>query len=377
MPTRAIVLFTLLLLGACAREDAGQGFQPPRPAAVLAPTESRDVILTRTVPGRTTPFLRAEVRPQVGGIIKERHFREGGTVSEGELLYRLDDMLYSAEVENARGNHARTEATLTNARIAAQRAAKLRETGAVSQQMLDDADAALREAAAAEQAAAAALNAAEVALDYAAIRAPISGVISRSIVTRGALVTANQEAALAIIQQLDPIYVDLTQSSADWLALRAQLEAGELDRTDALPVTLTLEDGQAYEHEGELLFSEVSVDQGTGSFLLRAAFPNPEGLLLPGMHVRATLSLGERRNAVLVPQRAVARDARGEAYVFSIDESQRARRRTLQLGQTVGDQWLVLDGLSAGEKIVVSGIQNLRDGVEVDLRDGAVASATR
>lgn len=347
----------------------------PPPGVAVMTLEARSIPLTRHLPGRSSAFLKADVRPQVSGIVADRLFREGSVVAEGEPLYQLDDALYRAELESARADLARYRATQVTTSRAAERAEALREKGSISQQELDDRLAADREAKAAVRAAQAAVNASQVRLDFARITAPISGTISRSNVTRGALVTADQSQPLATVQQTDPMYVDFTRSAAEWLALRDRLAAGQLQEPESAEITLTLEDGSEYPHVGQLLFSEVTVSPETGSLVLRAEFPNPDGALLPGMFVRGEVSLGTRQNALLVPQRALARDSGGNAYVFLLNDDQTVFRRMITTEQAVDADWLVSEGLDAGDRVVVSGIQNLRDGIRVDVRSAPGATS--
>ncbi|MEP3142576.1 efflux RND transporter periplasmic adaptor subunit, partial [Qipengyuania citrea] len=285
-----IALFLSLALAACGGDDQAGGDQPP-PEAGFITVEPEPFTINSELPGRTTPHQVAEVRPQVNGIIEERLFEEGQLVEKGEPLYRIDDSLYQADVESAQAELARAQATLKSTRLRAQRFEKLLDMKAVSQQEYDEAEAALGENQAQVASARAALSSARTNLDYTTLEAPISGRIGRSSVTAGALVTANQAQTLATIRQLDPIYVDLTQSARELRRLRQALENGELEKVgdDKARVTLLMEDGSEYKQEGVLQFSEYAVEESTGSVTLRALFPNPDGDLLPGMFVRAKL----------------------------------------------------------------------------------------
>ncbi|MFZ5620914.1 MAG: efflux RND transporter periplasmic adaptor subunit [Pseudomonadota bacterium] len=362
-----------MLLAACDEQAAapgGPGAQAA-PAVTVITVQAERVTRETELPGRTTPFLIAEVRPQVTGIVLERAFEEGSTVRAEQLLYRIDPAPYRAAYDSARAALARAEANLYAARLTADRYAELVKTDAISRQANDDAVAALRQAQADVAAARAALDKAKIDLDYTEVKSPIAGRIGRSAVTPGALVTANQADALAVVRQLDPIYVDLTQSSAELLALRRDLDAGRLQRAadDTVPVRLILEDGSEYGEAGKLEFSEVSVDQSTGSVTLRAVFPNPEERLLPGMYVRARLAQGVQDDAILVPHAAVTHDPRGQAVVMVVGAEDKVEARTVQTAQSLGDKWVVTDGLAAGERIVVEGLQRVRPGVQVQAQE--------
>lgn len=365
----SIALAGIMLLTACGEQaDArgGPGAQTA-PAVTVVTVQAERVTRETELPGRTTPFLIAEVRPQVTGIILERAFEEGSPVRAEQILYRIDPAPYRATYDSARAELARAEANLYAARLTADRYAELVKTSAISRQANDDAVAALRQAQADVAAARAALDKARIDLDYTEVKSPIAGRIGRSAVTPGALVTANQADALAVVRRLDPIYVDLTQSSVELLALRRDLDAGRLQRAadDTVPVRLILEDGSEYGEAGKLEFSEVSVDQNTGSVNLRAVFPNPEERLLPGMYVRARLAQGVQDDAILLPHAAVTHDPRGQAVVMVVGAEDKVEARTVQTAQSLGDQWVVTDGLAAGERIVVEGLQRVRPGVQV------------
>lgn len=372
----SITLAGIMLLAACGEQAAapgGPGAQAAQaaPAVTVITVQAERVTRETELPGRTTPFLIAEVRPQVTGIVLERAFEEGSTVRAEQLLYRIDPAPYRAAYDSARAALARAEANLYAARLTADRYAELVKTDAISRQANDDAVAALRQAQADVAAARAALDKAKIDLDYTEVKSPIAGRIGRSAVTPGALVTANQADALAVVRQLDPIYVDLTQSSAELLALRRDLDAGRLQRAadDTVPVRLILEDGSEYGEAGKLEFSEVSVDQSTGSVTLRAVFPNPEERLLPGMYVRARLAQGVQDDAILVPHAAVTHDPRGQAVVMVVGAEDKVEARTVQTAQSLGDKWVVTDGLAAGERIVVEGLQRVRPGVQVQAQE--------
>jgi len=358
----------LFFLSGCDNKGAAQGPPPAGPPEVgIIEVQPRLVELTTELAGRTAPRLIAEVRPQVTGIIQKRLFAEGAEVKAGELLYQIDDAMYRAELARAEANLARAEANLTPLRLKAERFAELVQVNAISRQEADDAGAALNQAEAEILAASAAMDAARINLNYTGIKAPISGRIGRSSVTTGALVTANQAAPLATIQQLDSMYVDVTQSAAEMLRMQRNLGSGLLkDGGQAKArVTLLLEDGTPYPQAGELKFSEVTVDQGTGSVILRAEFPNPDHTLLPGMFVRAVVPEGVNEQAILVPQRGVTRNPAGQAMVMVVGAEEKVEAKVIQVARTVGDSWLVSDGLKAGDRIILEGLQKARPGTPV------------
>jgi membrane fusion protein (multidrug efflux system) len=372
-PTSALLFAALL--AACGKSA------PPPPQAMPAmevgvvTLRPQTVTLTRELPGRTSPYLVAEVRPQVGGIVKERLFTEGSLVKAGQPLYQLDDSIPRADQENVKAALARAQATLALARPKAARWAELARTGVVSKQDNENMIASLRQAEADVVAAQAALDRGNVVLAHARITSPIGGRIGKSSVTAGALVTANQADALATVQQLDPIYVDVTQSSAEWLELRKQVAAGRLEQGANLPVTILLEDGSRYQHPGRLTFSDVTVDPGTGSFLLRVVAPNPEHLLLPGMYVRAVVGSGVRQDALLVPQRGVSRDPKGNTAAMVVGEDGKVAVRPVVVARAIGDMWLVDDGLKAGDRVIVEGLQKIRPGAPVKAIEADAAKA--
>jgi membrane fusion protein, multidrug efflux system len=369
-----VLLAVLGTLTACSRTAAPpQGFGAvPVTVVTLAP---QSVTLTRELPGRTTPYLVAEVRPQVSGIIARRLFTEGGLVKAGQPLYQIEDATYRADDASARAGLARAEASLVTAQLNARRSADLVKIDAVSKQDDENAAATLRQAEADVKSARAAADRAGVVLGFARITSPIGGRIGKSAVTQGALVTANQAAALATVQQLDPIYVDVTQSSAELLELRRALAAGTLTGTRDLPVTILLEDGTRYEHDGKLAFSDVTVDPTTGSFALRVVVPNPDYLMLPGMYVRAVIGDGKRENALLVPQQGVAHDQKGQTTSMVVGKDGKVEVRAVRVSRTIGDQWLVEDGLAAGDRVIVEGLQKIRPGAPVQATEAGAAPA--
>jgi len=361
----AAAVATALLAGCNpSAAPAGPGGMPPAgPAEVGVVTlQARPVTLSSELPGRTVSTVVAEVRPQVGGIVRERLFTEGADVKAGQVLYRIDPASYQAAVDSARAALAKARANVDTLRPKAARYAELAEIKAVAQQDTDDALAALRQAEADVASARAALDSAAINLAYTRVTAPVSGRIGKSAVTPGALVTAGQATALATVQQVDPIYVDLTQSSADALRLKRAFEAGQIRQAgrNQAAVTLILEDGSRYAREGRLQFTDITVNEGTGTVALRAVFPNPKGDLLPGMYVRAVLEEGVAEKAVLVPQRGVSRNVKGEATALVVGTGNKVEQRVLNVGRPVGDSWLVNDGLAAGEKVIVEGSQKAR-----------------
>ncbi len=378
----AAVALSALFLAACSggKEQGGApgaGGPPPAPAVTVMTLKSETVPMVAELPGRTTPYLIAELRPQVTGIVTERAFNEGSEVKAGQVLYRIDPAPYQAAYDSAKAALARAEANAQVARIKAERHAGLVRIEAVSKQANDDAQAGLKQAQAEVAAAKAALDKAKIDLDYTRLKSPIAGRIGRSAVTAGALVTANQAQALATVQQLDPIYVDLTQSSADMLRLRSEIAAGRLQAgaKGEVPVRLILEDGSEYAVEGRLALSEVTVDEGTGSVTLRAQFSNVDGVLLPGMYVRARLPQGMRSDAILVPHKALSRDPLGNALVMAVDAESKVVARPVQVAQSLGENWVVTSGVKAGERIIVEGLQKVRPGVAVQAEEAGAAPA--
>jgi membrane fusion protein, multidrug efflux system len=356
-----------LILTGCGKKQSGGRTQSGTPEVAVVTVKPERVMLTTELPGRTTAYLIAEVRPQVGGIIQKRLFTEGSDVTMGEVLYQIDPAVYQATYNSAKAALSRAEANLIPIRLKAGRYAELVKANAVSQQESDDVNAALKQAEADVEAGKAAVESTRINLAYTKVIAPISGRIGRSSVTNGALVTASQPAALATIQQLSPIYVDVTQSSADLLRLKQNLASGLLKRNDTAQakVRLLLEDGSPYPLPGTLKFSEVTVDQSTGSITLRAIFPNPKHTLLPGMFVRAILEEGVNEHAILVPQRGVTRNPAGNAMVMVVGNEEKVEPRIIKVLRTVGENWLVSEGLKAGDRVILEGLQKARPGTPV------------
>ena len=367
LATIALLLAGTAVLNGCGRPEAVAAAPTSLPQVGVIEVEPQPIALTTELPGRTAPYLIAEVRPQVSGIVKQRAFDEGSEVKAGQILYEIDPATYQAAVDSAGAALARAEANAHVARLKAERYAELAKLNAVSKQAHDDTAAALLQAEADVAAGKAAVTRARIDVDYTRVKAPIAGRVGRSMVTAGALVTANQEQALATVQQLDPIYVDLTQSSADLLRLKRELANGRLQQADGASarVRLLLEDGTPYAQAGRLAFSEVSVDPATGSVTLRAVFPNPDQQLLPGMYVRAVLEQGVDGQAIALPHQALSRDAKGNATAMVVTADNRIEVRPLKAQRALGDRWLVTEGLAAGERVVVDGLQKVRPGVEV------------
>lgn len=367
-----VVLATITALAACSKQEAPLQGNQAIPVTVVT-VQPQSVTLTRELPGRSTAYLVAEVRPQVNGIIAKRLFTEGGLVKEGQPLYQLDDATYRADLSSAEANLARAQATLITAELNSRRSSQLVKLDAVSKQDDENAAAALRQAQADVKAAQAAAERARVVLGYARITSPITGRTGRSMVTPGALVTANQEAALTTVQQLDPMYIDLTQSSAELLNLRKALARGSLTASRDLPVTILLEDGTNYAHTGKLAFSDVTVDPTTGSFGLRIVVPNPDNLLLPGMYVRAVVGDGEREDALLVPQQGVTRDQKGQSVAMVVSQDDKVEPRVVKVSRAIGDKWLVEEGLAAGDRVIIEGLQKIRPGAPVQATEAGAA----
>ena len=368
------VIAVSLMLAACG---GGEQQMPPQgPAAVTVVTlKTEPVTLTRELPGRTNPYLVAEVRPQVTGIIKERLFTEGSLVEAGQPLYQLDDAVYRADYNSARAALLRAESAVEIARLNADRVAELIKVNAISEQDRDNATATLHQAEADVGVAEARVASMAVQLGYARITSPIAGRIGKSSVTQGALVTADQTTPMATVQQLDPIYVDLTRSASELLELRRALAGGSVRGTENTPVTILLEDGTPFSQQGELAFADVAVDPSTGSFGLRVVVPNPEHVLMPGMYVRAVISNAVLEQGLLVPQKGIARDPKGQATAMVVTPDGTAEAREVEVSRTIGDQWLVSSGLAAGDRVIVEGLQKVQPGMPVEATEAAAAAA--
>ena len=362
----AMALSVVLPAGGCGGRKQSPP-PPPVPEVAVVTVRPEPVELTTELPGRTSAYRVAEIRPQVNGLIQKRLFKEGSDVKAGEVLYQIDPAPYQSALTNARASLSRAEANLPGIRSRVGRYKDLIADKAVSQQDYDDASAVLKQAEADVESWKAAVETASINLAYTRITAPISGRIGRSTVTEGALVTAHQPLTLATIQQLDPIYMDVPQSTAELLRLKSRLKAGYLDRSGAnqKKVQLVLEDGTTYPREGTLEFQDVTVDPTTGSVILRIVFPNPQGVLLPGMFERAVVKEGVNRRAILIPQQAVSRDPKGNPTVLIVDGGGKVEPRLLEIDRAIGDKWLVTSGLVSGDRVIVEGLQKVRPGASV------------
>lgn len=369
-----------LSLAACGAGSA-QTTAPAKSATSVGiyTVQPERLTIDAELPGRTSSPMVAEIRPQVGGIVKARRFTEGAAVKAGQVLYQIDPASYQAAYTSAQATVAKAEATLESAKLTAGRQAELAKIDAISQQDNQNAQAALKQAQADLASARAAQETARINLERTAITAPISGLVDVSTVSPGALVTESQATALTTVRQLDPIQVDVSQSSADVLRLKRELASGRLQRAgaDGAKVKLVLEDGTTYARAGTLRFSGVSVNTGTGAVTLRAVFDNPDGLLMPGMYVRAVLETGVAEQALLVPQQAVARDASGATSVLVVDADNKVQKRALKVDRVVGSRWLVSAGLQAGERVIVEGSQKVKPGdvVQAHAADTGTAQA--
>ncbi|MDZ3992176.1 efflux RND transporter periplasmic adaptor subunit [Pseudomonas sp. Teo4] len=373
---RALLLGAgLIVIGGCRD---GQPSAPPaitQEVAVYNVTAAPQALST-TLPGRASAHLVAEIRPQVGGIVQKRLFNEGDTVKAGQALYQIDPQPYQATLAQADATVASARATLKAAELKAKRDAQLVKIDAISSEDNESAQAALLEARASLQSAQASQRTARINLDYTRITAPIAGRTATSSVTPGALVTAEQTTALTTVQQLDPIYVDFTQPSSTLLRLKRELAEGKLapsDQKDATRISLTLEDGSTYAHDGTLTFNGVSVDESTGSVTLRAIVPNPDGLLMPGMYLKATVQEGVQPDAILVPQQGVSRDERGGATALVVVDG-KVEQRQLTLARAVDNRWWVSEGLAEGDQLIVQGLQKVRVGQQVQVQDSTLTA---
>lgn len=362
-----------LLLAACSTQPAPKATLPVVDVQTI---QTQHLAVEGALAGRTAAHMASEVRPQVSGIIQQRQFVEGQEVEAGQVLYQIDPRSYEAAYASAKADLARAKAAVLAAKPRAERYRALAKIDAVSKQDRDEAISTLRQGEASVQAASAALETAKINLNRTSITAPISGRIGTSAYTPGALVTASQETPLTTIRQLDPIYVDVTQTSAQWLSLRKKIASGELKAVDGkVQVKILLEDGSTYDHDGTLEFVGSSVATGTGSITLRAVVPNPDGLLLPGMYVRAALPMAVDDAAILVPQRAVSRNTRGEPTVKLVDPDGKVEERIVETGQAIKDQWVVTGGLKAGERLIVTGASRVADGQQVAVGQTTDANA--
>jgi len=365
------------MLSACARHSPA----PPasKPAVTVVTLHPTPVSLTTELPGRVSAYRIAEVRPQVNGVILKRLFTEGERVTEGQQLYQIDPGPYQASLSSAQASLARARAAVEISKLTVQRYKALAEVHAVSRQDYDNAAARLQQDEADVAAAEAAVRTATISLAYTKVYSPISGRTGRSMITEGALVTADQAFTLVTVTQLDPIYVDVTQPTTTLVRLKRELAAGQLRTTGAnkTPAQLVLEDGSSYELPGTLQFSEVTVDQGTGSVTLRAIFPNPTDLLLPGMFVRATIQEGIRESAIRAPQQGITHAPDGTATALIVGANDHVEKRTVELDRAIGDQWIVTRGLEPGDRLIVAGLQRIKPGMQVVVTNTTPSSATK
>ena len=353
-----------LALAGCSQDPAGGGKRPATEVGFIT-VQPQPLVLQSELAGRTTPYLVSGVRPQVSGIVKFRRFEEGSQVKAGQVLYEIDPAPYEAAAAEAKAGLANAKASVEATRLKAQRYDELLAIEGVSQQEADDARMSYQQALASVAQMQAALASAQINLDYTKVRAPISGRIGISTVTPGALVTANQETALATIRALDPIYVDMTQSSAELLKLRRLIGESGMKSGQA-KVRLRLEDGSQYQQAGTIKFREVAVDESTGSVTLRAEFPNPDGVLLPGMYVRAVLDQAVSTSAILAPQQGITRDVKGNATALVLTADNKVEQRTLVAERAIGDRWLISNGLAQGDRLIVEGTSKVRVGDTVN-----------
>jgi membrane fusion protein, multidrug efflux system len=376
-PANRFILSLLLgaltvLVSGCARHAPPP---PPKPAVSVVDLHARPVSLTTELPGRVSACRIAEVRPQVSGVILKRLFKEGDLVAARQQLYQIDPAPYEATLASARATLAHARASVTAAKLTAERYQALAEAHAVSRQDYDNAVATFGQDEADVASGEAAVRAAEINLAYTKVYSPINGRTGRSSVTEGALVTANQATSLVTVTQLDPVYVDLTQPSATIVRLKRELAAGQIRRLDGneAPAKLLLEDGSPYGSAGKLEFSEVTVDEGTGSVTLRAIFPNPQDLLLPGMFVRATIEEGVREGAILAPQQGITHAPNGSATALVVGADGKVEKRSVELDRALGNDWVVTKGLATGDRLIVAGLQRVEPGVQVAVRPQVAA----
>ena len=367
-----------VLLSGCNDQKSAQANAPAvKPEVSAMQLHPQSVAVTAELPGRTSAYLIAEVRPQVGGIIRSRNFREGSEVKKGDVLYEIDPAPYQAAYDSAAAQLQRAKGAVPSAQAKLDRYTGLSAQSVVSQQEFDDARASLVQAQADVASATAALEAARINLNYTKIVAPIDGRVDASTVTVGALVTANQTTALTVIRELDPMNVDVTQSSANLLKFRRAVEEGRLKTSgDNVSVHLTLEDGSTYNQTGTLQFSEAAVAETVGTITVRVNFPNPDRILLPGMYVRATIEEGVAQNSFLVPQRAVTRNTRGEPTAKFVSADGKVQERVLTVQRSLGNSWLVNDGMQDGDRVIVEGSQRVRDGQDVKVTEVTIDDAT-
>ncbi|PQQ31701.1 efflux transporter periplasmic adaptor subunit [Photorhabdus luminescens] len=384
LPLATILVFSgSLALSGCNDKDSQQAAgNQQAPEVGIVTLKNEPLMVTTELPGRTSAFRIAEVRPQVSGIILKRNYKEGSDVKAGTSLYQIDPATYQATYDSAKADLAKAQANAEITRLTVNRYKSLLGTNYVSQQEFDKASADYAEANATVQATKAAVETARINLAYTKVTAPISGRSGKSTITEGALVSVGQPTALTTVQQLDPIYVDVTQSSDDYLRLKNEIAKGVVQKGDnKAKVHLIMENGKNYSETGYLEFSDITVDETTGSITIRAIFPNPNEELLPGMFVRAKLEEGIRRDSILVPQQGVTRTPRGEATVMVVGADEKVEPRVITANQAIGDKWLVTSGLKAGDRVIVTGLQKIKPGIpvkaeEVDLNAKSAANQT-
>lgn len=377
LPLVILLLSSYLILTACGDNSQQGNIAPQTPEVGVVTLEVKPLTVTTELPGRTNAFRIAEVRPQVEGIILKRNYKEGSDVEAGASLYQIDPATYKANYDSAKANLAKAKANAEITRLTVSRYKPLLGTNYISKQKYDTANANYAQALASLKAAEAAVETARINLDYTKVAAPISGRSGKSSVTEGALVTTGQTTALTTIQHLDPIYVDVTQSSDDYLRLKNEIASGNLSKeSQQAPVSLKMNNGEVYAQKGVLQFSDVTVDESTGSITMRAIFPNPEKQLLPGMFVRAVLEEGVKKNAILVPQQGVSRTPRGEAQVMIVNTNDEVETRTVITAQAIGNQWLIAKGLKAGERVIVIGLQKVKPGMKVVAKETSLTPNT-
>jgi membrane fusion protein (multidrug efflux system) len=372
----ASAIMLCLMLTACGKHAASAA--PPKPAVTVVTLHAKAVSLTTELPGRVSAYRIAEVRPQVSGVVLKRLFTEGDRVAAGQQLYQIDPAPYQAALASAQATLAHARAAVVASKHTVERYEALVEARAVSRQDYDNAVAKLQQDEADRASGEAAVRNAQISLSYTKVYSPIAGRTGRSSITEGALLTANQAASLVTVTQLDPVYVDLTQPTTTLVRLKRELASGEIrnvggNRTSA---NLLLEDGSPYETPGTLQFSEVTVDQGTGSVTLRAIFPNSDDLLLPGMFVRATIEEGVREGAILAPQQGITHAPNGTATALVVGANDKVEKRPVELDRALGDQWLVRRGLAAGDRLIVAGLQKVKPGMAVAVLNSRPGSAS-
>ena len=369
----ALLSAALMACGDKQQPAAASAAPPPEVAVVTV--RPGTVVLSTELPGRLEPTRVAQVRARAAGIVQKRLFREGSDVKAGQALFAIDAAPYQASLQSAQATLAQAQSTLANASGVVTRYRPLVAANAVSKQEFDAAVAAEKAAQAQVAAGRAAVQTARINLNYATVTAPISGRIGRSSVTRGALVTASQATPLAVIQTLDPMYVEVSQSSAELLQLRREIAAGSLQGTDEVPVNITLEDGSAYPQQGKLSFAEAMVDPATGAVALRVVVPNPDQLLLPGMFVRATIANARRQDAILAPQQGITRNAKGDATAMVVGADGKVAQREVVVSRAIGNKWLVESGLKAGDKLIIEGLQKIAPGAPVNATEASSQAA--